>query len=98
MKSDPLLKLKTITDELVQIDALATQNGVSTHYLESELSSDRQEIRINGNQAGLIHLARIALILASEKIEGSHQHFDESGVLDRCDLPFVVRFKAAEWD
>lgn len=62
-------------------------------FLETEESD--QEIRINGNLQGLLTLARSVLQTALGS-EGSHQHFDEHGMLDSCDRPFIVALKDAD--
>jgi hypothetical protein len=29
---------------------------------------------------------------------GSHAHFDETGLVDHCDLPLILVLSEAEWD
>jgi hypothetical protein len=90
--------LLPVVEQLHKIDALAIDNGVSRHFLEIEKAPDCSELRINGNPQGLIHLARAVLDVAITGLEGAHHHFDSSGIVDRTDLPVVVRLKAADWD
>ncbi len=91
-------ELARIVEELRKVDERAVKDGVSRHFLETEMSGDGSELRINGNPEGLIYFARSVLEVVQAGLEGGHQHFDANGILDRCDRPVVVRLKAADWD
>lgn len=47
---------------------------------------------------GLVHLARLVLEVAAKEFVGAHQHFDQAGELDTCDMPLTIVLKSAEWD
>ncbi len=73
---------------------------MSPEFLEIEKaeSDGGEELRINGNRQGLIHFARLVLEVAEKDYEGSHQHLDEHGNVDRCDMPVVIVLKKYVWD
>jgi len=92
------VELHGILDSLRALDEASTTGGVTSLFLETEISENGSELRINGNPPGLIHFARAVLEVAAKAFDGAHQHFDESEGLDHCDLPVVIRLKPAERD
>jgi hypothetical protein len=90
--------LNQIIEQLRLIDEGAIRDGVSHIFLQVEKVEGINEIRINGNAEGLIHFAMAVLDLAVSDVKGAHHHFDESGVVDPCDVPLVVSLKAAPWN
>lgn len=89
--------LNAIIQQLREIDELAIHGDVSHHFLEFEISGDKSEFRINGNQAGLVYFARVILEVAASSVSGSHFHLDDTGIADKCDMPVVVCLKPADW-
>jgi len=91
-------ELTHVIDQLRRIDEQSIHEGVSTQFLEFELSTAHNELRINGNPGGLVQFARAILQVVARGHDGAHQHFDEAGIVDRCDIPIVVCLKPAPWD
>ena len=98
MNSNTVENLTKALELLKKLDSQAILDGISTQYLEIELISEHNEIRINGNAEGLIYLSRVFLEVAFKNEVGSHFHIDETGVPDKCDAPIVVCLKEASWD
>lgn len=84
--------LRRLDDASVGID------GTATHFLEVRKGPRDEGISVNGNRSGLIRLARQVLEVAVKNFVGAHQHFDEAGELDNCEVPLTIGFKLAEWD
>lgn len=91
-------QLTSLIKSLRDIDDAAIVNGVSHHFLEFVLEKNSKEFLIKGNKEGLIHFALSILSIVEDGGDGRHVHFDETGIVDRCDMPVVVCFKKAEWD
>lgn len=79
-------------------DASVQADGAATLLLEVRKSPQGEGISVNGNQAGLVHFARLVMEVAAKGFAGAHQHFDEAGELDACEVPLAIGFKLAEWD
>lgn len=79
-------------------DSSMGSESATSQFLEVRKSTDGEGVSVNGNLGGLVHLARLVLEVAGKGFVGAHQHFDEAGEMDRCDVPFVIGFKLAEWD
>ncbi len=91
--------LGEILNLLRRLDACAVNSeGITTRFLEVKSENDRREVCVNGNVAGLVYLANLVLTVAERGFVGAHQHLDEAGGLDTCDVPLVISFKLAEWD
>jgi len=86
--------LNTLRD--LDYSAIAA-DGTSVQLLEVKKGSNG-EVLINGNRDGLIHFARLVVEIANKGFSGAHQHFDEAGELDACEVPLIVSLKAAEWE
>jgi hypothetical protein len=90
---DEVLDLvRTLDDSSVGLD------GTTGQFLEVRRGASDQVVSVNGNVGGLVHLARLVLEVAAKGFVGAHQHFDEAGEADVCEVPLVVCFKPAEWD
>lgn len=87
-----------IATQLAAIDETSVAKGVSSHFMEIVESGDGAGIIVRANAEGLVHLACKALEITGKGIEGSHYHFDESGIVDRCDKPLTICFSKADWD
>ena len=96
MDSSLVTKLEKILSELNTVDGSFNKNGVSSHFIELE-KAGAGEFVINGNSEGLIHVACKILELAVADVEGRHHHFDESGMVDKCEMPLVVTLKNTDW-
>ena len=96
LKTPP--ELFRLLEQIREIDQSAIKGGTSSQFLETRRSVDGDEVRINGNPAGLIHFARSVLEVVAHAQEGSHHHFDAAESLDHCEVPIVVTLKGAEWD
>lgn len=96
MKKLSVVDLKTVFDEVCSLDESFSEGGISTHYVEFE-RTDADEFLVKGNAEGLIHLASKLLELAVTGVEGKHHHFDESGIVDKCDMPLIVTLEKADW-
>lgn len=90
--------IEQIAARLAAIDETFVANGVSSHFMEIVESGDGSGITVRANAEGLVHLACKALEIAGKGIEGSHHHFDNAGILDRCDKPLTICFSKADWD
>lgn len=86
----------SIIDSIRELDDSFTTDGVSRHFLQ--LLHVNDEIQVNGNLEGLVHLALKILETAASGQNGYHTHFDENTTMDKCVYPLVVSYKAAEWD
>jgi hypothetical protein len=84
--------LRRLDDDSVDADAKTDQ------FLEVRKQPPGDGVSINGNRAGLVHLARLVLEVAARGFSGAHQHFDEAGELDSCEVPLAITLKFAEWD
>lgn len=71
--------------------------GASQHFIEFIRSSNGACLHINGNRAGLVHLAKNILDVAVKNFDGAHHHFDSVGLVDPCDMEVVVCLKKADW-
>lgn len=81
--------------EMELADKTFVHDGVSSHFLQI-LNNDNGELLVSGNSQGLVHLALSILRLAMKDV-GAHQHFDEAGIVDRCDYPLVISKCLADW-
>ena len=79
-------------------DASVDVNGATSQFLEVRRSPAGDVVSVNGNQDGLVHFARLVLEVAAKGFFGAHQHFDEAGELDTCEVPLVIALSPAEWD
>jgi hypothetical protein len=79
-------------------DASVGADGAATLFLEVRKEPQGEGVCVNGNRNGLVHLARLTLEVASKGFAGAHQHFDEAGELDTCEVPLAISLKPAEWD
>lgn len=93
MKINAVEELNVVIENLKKIDALAVNHGISNHFLEFVTKNNPHEFRINGNKEGLIYFAKTILEIAAKDQVGSHFHFDETGIVDNCDLPLIVCLK-----
>lgn len=84
--------LRRLDDTSVSTDRAATQ------FLEVRKGPQNEAISVNGNRDGLVHFARLVLEVAAKDFVGAHQHLDESGELDTCEIPLTIGLKPAEWD
>jgi hypothetical protein len=75
-----------------------SENYTSTNFLETVKRRHDDGVIINGNTDGLVRLARLVLEVAAKDIAGAHQHFDDVGELDTCEVPLTIVLKPAEWD
>lgn len=91
-----VVKVKNIIESLRAIDDSFIKDSVATQFIE--VLNKNNEIQINGNFEGLLHVALKVLEVATKNEEGTHHHFDETELLDKCDLPIVVSYKRADWD
>lgn len=89
---DVLDRLRVLDEASIRPDSLTTQ------FLEVRKSGDGVGVSVNGNQGGLVHFARLVLEVAKKGFVGAHQHFDETGEMDYCEVPLVIGFKPADWD
>jgi hypothetical protein len=89
---DVLDLLRALDDSSVEPD------GATTQFLEIRKGANDEGACINGNSGGLIHLARLVLEIAGKGFIGAHQHFDDAGEMDICEVPLVISLKPAEWD
>ncbi len=89
---DVLGLLRTLDDSSIGSD------GTTSQFLEIRKGSDGEGVCINGNLGGLVHLARLVLEVAGKGFVGAHQHFDEAGEMDICEVPLMIGFKSAEWE
>lgn len=97
MKHETILELEKFAARLAELDQVSIRDGVSTHFIEIRDSGER-EVTVGANREGLLHLALVCLTLAAKGTEGSHQHFDEAGLVDKCDRALIIALHAAEWD
>jgi len=79
-------------------DASVHADGATTLFLEVRKSLQGEGLSVNGNQDGLVHFARLVIEVAAKGFAGAHQHFDEAGELDACEVPLAICLKPAEWD
>jgi len=79
-------------------DVSVGAGGTTTQFLEVRKGPENEGVSVNGNRNGLVHLARLVLEVAAKDFVGAHQHFDEAGELDICEVPLAVVLKAADWD
>jgi hypothetical protein len=89
--------VRDVARKLRELDDLAVKDGRSTHYLTLEMSAANDEYRISGNAEGLIHIARAIFDLVDRGTPGAHQHFDMTGIADKCDVPLVVTLRGGDW-
>lgn len=79
-------------------DASVDADAVTGQFLEVLKQPPGGGVSINGNRAGLVHLARQIFEVAARGFAGAHQHFDEAAGLDSCEVPLAIVLKPAEWD
>ena len=83
--------LTEVIDKLRQ----AAAEAASDSYLEVRRSGD--ETVLQGNAAGLLHVALDALVLASSGKVGSHVHIDAASNADYADGGLVIGVIDAPW-
>ena len=96
MKNEIAENIAIATERLEAVDALSVIDGVSNHFLQV-LKAETSETVVRGNTEGLVYLALSILRLAGKQT-GAHQHFDESGIVDKCDDPLVITKCDAAWE
>lgn len=95
-RTQKIEKLESIIESIQELDESFVSDGVSSHFLQ--LFYSNEEIQVNGNFEGLVHLALKILETATNVTDGSHVHFDKNSVMDECTFPLVISYKSAEWD
>jgi hypothetical protein len=95
LDEERVVELARLAERLAELDEMSIRDGVSAHFIEIRDSGDR-EVTVDANREGLLHLALVCLTLAAKGTEGSHQHFDELGLVDRCDRALVIALRLAE--
>ena len=81
-------------DQIRMLDDQSFEQGSKeTQFLEIRKGVTSEEVCVNGNLAGLVHFARLVLEVAGKGFVGAHQHFDEVGELDVCEVSMVISFK-----
>ena len=80
-------RINSLFEELDVVD-----NQLSKHFGGYELISNQMddELCIQGNVAGLVHLARQVLYVAKSNVVGKHMHFDEYSDLTECNGKFII--------
>jgi len=97
VKESTSIDINDILRKLRIIDESFINEGVSSHFLEFTKPDEENNFQIKGNSEGLIHFARSIIEVASKNMQGAHQHFDESGIVDKCDMPVTVSLKKSTW-
>lgn len=97
MDSLRLTETQRLAGMVTALDEQSVAAGISHHFIEILKGVDG-EVVVRANREGLIHLARSCLSLAIKPTVGSHQHFDEAGIVDRCDVPLILVLAEAEWE
>ena len=90
-------RLEQAHSVLEGLDDALCRSQIVRHHIETKNGPDGT-LEIYANAEGLVHLAYEILNLARGGFEGKHHHFDNAGMLDNCERPFVVSYKSAEWD
>jgi len=90
-------RLERIFSELKLFDETLIDGKTAYHFLETEMT-EQGELLIRGNVEGMVHLACAVLSLTQNPFDGKHRHFDDTGMLDKCETPLIVSFKNADWD
>ena len=89
--------LESVLSSLETLDETYVSECGSSHFIAITHKSDPAEVQLRANRAGLINLAKSLVRLALKESAGSHQTFDEAGMLDHCDIPLTVTLADAEW-
>jgi len=89
--------LEIISAMASELDDSFVMDGTSRHAIAVRESS-ADEIVVEANVAGLVHLASELLKLAERSAIGAHYHLDEAGMADVAERKVVFAFKSAEWD
>lgn len=97
MSSSRLMETRRLADLATALDEQSIQLDQSSHFIEIRKGGDG-EVVVRANREGLIHLARNCLSLATQPSVGSHLHFDETGLVDHCDMPLILVLVEAEWE
>ena len=63
-------------------------------YIES---LDQDPLVISANEEGFLYLIDIMIGLCEKKIQYAHFHFDEAGMLDKCEKEFIIRYLKTPW-
>ncbi len=84
--------IEDIIKKLEQIDSNFIKNGISYHYLDFEIDDNGTAV-IGGNSEGLIHFATDILRLAMNGKSGSHNHYDQTSLFDKCDRELIFILK-----
>lgn len=79
------------------LDAAHLEEEPIPHYLAVRYGG-AGELVVEGNQAGLVHLAAELLELAAGKTPGSHYHLDEAGLAESAKPVAVFTFRRGSWD
>lgn len=74
--------------------ARCEHDGVSDVYLATK-GGHGDELVLEGNRCGLLHLAAQLLALADQA--GNHIHLDEASGLEECSEPIVVSHVENPW-
>ncbi len=87
MTKNALEKIDSIFMELDELDNQCP--GFSGNY-ELKSNQTEDEFIIQGDIAGLVHLARQVLYVAKSNVSGKHMHFDEYSDLTECNGQFII--------
>jgi hypothetical protein len=99
MSVTKLPSLDDVLDLLRRLDDAAVDAyGATSQFLEVRKGPAGDGVSVNGNRDGLVHFARLVLEVAAKDFSGAHQHFDEAGELDTCEVPLAITLSPAEWD
>ena len=89
-------KLVELAAQLRSLDESYVMGGVAKQHIVVRVG-EGDDVVIEANTAGLVHLASELLRLA-KATSGSHYHLDEAGMADSADPAVVFSYNKASWD
>lgn len=84
-------QLEKLIESVTHLDRSLLDTKPAQHHIESR-RAEGNVTEIYANAEGLIHIAAKVLSLAQSEFVGKHYHFDEAGMVDSCEQPFVIGY------
>ena len=75
-------------------DGLFSREIFESSYIEI---LDREDLILAANEEGYLYLIDKIISLCETQSEFEHYHFDEAGMVDKCEKNLLMKYKNSTW-